>query len=332
MQEYYYREWFPWRTFILGKEGVLGLEIFITKDNETVQTTCFEKGCWVNLIDPTTEEIKTVTDLLDLSPEVLAYPLDAEERARIEYEDNYVLVLVDIPIKDAGHAPEFYTIPLGMIIAGDYFVTVCLRDTPILREFSAGIHKDFFTYKKTRFVLQILFSIASTYLKYLKQINKKTDETEKKLLESLRNKEFFTLLNLEKSLVFFTTSIKANEIVLEKLLRSKVIPMYQEDEDLLEDVIIENKQAIEMVHIYSSILSGMMDAFASVISNNLNIVMKLLTVVTIILAIPTMVFSFYGMNVNLPFQNAPYAFLFTLLLSTGLSVITLIYMLNRRIV
>jgi magnesium transporter len=205
-----------------------------------------------------------------------------------------------------------------------------LEDSPILKDFINGKVKEFFTFKKTRFALQILLVITSYYLRYLKQINKKTNEIERELHQSMKNKELYAFLALEKSLVYFMTSLKSDKVVLDKIFRFNYLKMYEEDKDLLDDVMIEITQAIEMADTYSSILSGMMDAFASVISNNLNIVMKYLTLVTIILSFPTMVFSFYGMNVDIPFQHSPHAFLITLLISVLLSALTTIIFWKRK--
>jgi magnesium transporter len=225
---------------------------------------------------------------------------------------------------------KFETIPMGLLIIGDYFVTVCLKEITTINSFKVKKIKDFYTYYKTRFTLQVLSGIAKEFLKHLRYIDKKSNEAEDSLHKSMRNKELFKLLDLEKSLVFFTTSLKSNEVVMEKLLRGKSLKMYEEDQDLLEDVIIENKQAIEMANIYSSILSGMMDAFASVISNNLNIVMKFLTSITIVMSIPTMVSSFFGMNVKLPFSpDNPFAFIYVLLLTVTISLAA-IYILSKR--
>jgi magnesium transporter len=221
------------------------------------------------------------------------------------------------------------TIPLGIVITEDHIVTTCLEDLSILHDFSQGKVKGLATFKKTRFVFQILYKNASLYLKYLREINKKTNEIELELHKSMRNQELIRLLNLEKSLVYFTTSLRSNELVMEKLLRSKTIKMYEEDQDLLEDVIIENKQAIEMADIYSNILSGMMDAFASIISNNLNIVMKFLAAITIVLALPTMVASFFGMNVPVPFQESPHGFVIAVGISTLLSAFGVMYLAKK---
>lgn len=200
-------------------------------------------------------------------------------------------------------------------------ITICLMDTPVLSNFKEGRVRNFWTYKKTRFILQILFRNASLYLQYLRIIDKKSDEVEKQLHISTKNQELIELLELEKSLVYFSTSLRGNELVLERLLKIEKIKQYPEDEELLDDVIIENKQAIEMSDIYSNILSGTMDAYASVISNNLNIVMKVLAVITIVMSIPTMIASFWGMNVPVPFADSPFGFFGLVGVSLVLTVI-----------
>ncbi|WP_279385260.1 magnesium transporter CorA family protein [Methanosarcina barkeri] len=174
-------------------------------------------------------------------------------------------------------------------------------------------------------------SNSKLYLQYLRHIDKASDKIESKLHKSLKNKELIQLLELEKSLVYFSTSLKSNEIVLEKILRSTPVKMYPDDTDLLEDVIVENKQAIEMANIYSNILTGTMDAYASVISNNLNIVMKFLTSVTIVLSVPTMVASFFGMNVDVPFENNPHAFVIIFIMTLFFSLILAITMLRKQL-
>ena len=222
---------------------------------------------------------------------------------------------------------------MGILMTEDVIFTVCLQETPVLSAFMDGRVRNFHTHMKTRFILQILYKNATWFLHYLRIIDKKSDEVEKELHHSSRNRELIELLELEKSLVYFTTSLRSNEVVLEKLLRSDRIKKYPEDEDLLEDVIIENKQAIEMANIYSGILSGTMDAFASVISNNLNIVMKFLASVTIVMSIPTMIASFYGMNVNtdgMPFAHSPFGFWGVILVSLVVSLIVVWIFIRKK--
>lgn len=309
------------------------IEYFVTNANMKLEKIDgIVKGCWINIVSPTEDEINMIGRELDIPFDFLKDPLDDEERSRIEKEDDKALIIADFPFMthdDVGF-PIYDTIPMGMIITNDHFITISLRETPILDDFKNNRIRGFFTNKKTRFALQILFSISSYYLKYLKQINKRTNEIERELHQSMKNKELYAFLALEKSLVYFTTSLKSNKVVLDKMLRLNHLKMYEEDKDLLDDVIIENTQAIEMADTYSSILSGMMDAFASVISNNLNIVMKFLTSITLILSFPTMVASIYGMNVNLPFQNSPYAFIIVMSMAVFLSSLTTIIFWKKK--
>ncbi len=297
------------------------IQIFKTEEGIVHQTDEIELNSWIALTDPTAAEILEIADHFRLDPDHLRAPLDEEERSRIEIEEDYSLVLVDIPSIEERSGKDWYvTIPLGIIMTDTNIITVCLEETPVLNAFMDGRVRDFHTYMKTRFILQVLYKNASLYLQYLRIIEKKSEVIEKKLHKSQKNQELIELLELEKSLLYFTTSLRSNEVVLEKLMRSEKIKKYSEDEELLEDVIIENKQAIEMANIYSGILGGTMDTFASVISNNQNLVMKFLTTVTIVMSIPTMISSFYGMNVNIagmPFAQNRYGFLIII----GISVL-----------
>ncbi len=281
----------------------------------------YKRGSWINMVNPSNEEINEVCTNIGIDKEFIVYALDYEEKARIDIEDDVVLFIIDIPILEKNSDGEMYTtMPIGMIVVrDDYFITVSLKDNKIIQDFEKANIKSFSTYKKSRFILQILYKNASYFLTYLKQINKETEIAEYVLKRSMKNKELLKLLSLEKSLVYFTTSLKSNEIVMEKTLRGKIIKLYEEDEDILEDAIIENKQAIEMSRIYSDILNGTMDAYASIISNNLNGVMKFLTSITIVLSIPTMLSSFWGMNVSVPMQDSPFGFIIILVLSIVLA-------------
>lgn len=277
----------------------------------------FKKGSWINLINPTDQEIEHVCNSINIDQEFIRYALDYEEKARIDIEEDNTLFIIDVPIIEKNDDQLVYTtMPIGMIIVrDDYFLTVSLSENKILNPFEENKVKDFATYMKSRFIFQILYNNASTFLNYLKQINREIELTENELKNSLKNKELLKLLSLEKSLVYFTTSLKSNELVMEKTMRGKILKLYEDDEEILEDAIIENKQAIEMSKIYSDILSGTMDAYASIISNNLNVVMKFLTSITIILSIPTMIASFWGMNVALPLQNNILGFIIIVVIS-----------------
>lgn len=294
------------------------LEIFKTAENgDFTRLENIEKDCWVSLTAPSPKELEEVAGMTGVELDALRAALDEEEKARIELEDNYHLILVDSPeieteLVDEVERKRYTTMPLAIITAKDIVITVTLRETPILQYFKTGKIKDFFTYKKTRFIMQVFYKVATVFLQYLRVINRESDRLEDKLKESQRNLEIMEMHELEKALVYFTTAIRSNETVFEKLLRTEKVKRYPEDEDLLEDVIIENRQALEMANIYSGILNSTMDTFSSILSNNLNNVMKALATLTIVLSIPTMIASFYGMNVPLPGQNQPYGFLFVL--------------------
>ena len=291
----------------------------------------YKRGSWINMVNPSNEEINEVCTNIGIDKEFIVYALDYEEKARIDVEDDIVLFIIDIPILEKNSEGEMYTtMPIGMIVVrDDYFITVSIKENKIIQDFEKANMKSFSTYKKSRFILQILYKNASYFLTYLKQINKETEIAEYALKRSTRNKELLKLLSLEKSLVYFTTSLKSNEIVMEKTLRGKIIKLYEEDEDILEDAIIENKQAIEMSRIYSDILNGSMDAYASIISNNLNGVMKFLTSITIVLSIPTMMASFWGMNVPVPMQDSPFGFVIILALSIIFAVLCMWWLKKR---
>jgi magnesium transporter len=289
-----------------------------------------QKDCWVRVSNPTPAECEFLSKRLGIPPQFLTDPLDIDERARIEIDEGVTLVIVRIPYFDKENVDiPYMTIPLGVIFTDDCIVTVCAKYVEGFLDYVVTKMKNFSSENKGRFLLQIFSRMALLYLSYLRDINKRTDIIEGELHKSLRNVELIKLLNLEKSLVFFATSLRSNEFMMERLQKTG-IRMTEDDRDLLDDVIIENKQAIEMANIYSNILSGMMDAFASVINNNLTLVMKFLTSVTIIFMIPTFVSSTYGMNVRLPFQNSAHAFLIVTGISLILSLTGVVIFWRRR--
>lgn len=308
-------------------------KIYKTLETGLEKLEAFEEGAWINLINPTPQEINEISEQFDIENNHILSALDEEERARIEVDDNCTVIIVDVPIKEVeGGGGDYATIPMTIILGDKFIITACLKNVQLLDDFSSGKVKGFFTYKKTRFILQMLYKNASYFLQYLRQIDRMSHKIEQELHKSMKNKELIQLLDLEKSLVYFTTSLRANEIVLEKMMRMENIKQYPEDKDLLEDVIIENKQAIEMANIYSNILSGTMDAFASVISNNLNIVMKTLTSITIVMSVPTMIASFWGMNVAVPFGNSgPLAFIGIVGASVGLTFLLAMVMIKKKL-
>ena len=293
------------------------LKIFKSLESGPLQTLTLktlEKGAWINIIDPTPYELKVVSNLTEVEPDFLRSALDDEERSHTDVEDNSVMVLTNVPVMRG--QDSYDTLPLAIILTADYFITVCLEDTPVLSEFNENTAKLFRTFKKTRFLFQILYKSATFYLRYLRQINKHSDAIELNLRRSMENSDILRLLELQKGLTYFSAALRSNGAVLDKLLRLRsnqsltpIIKIYEEDEDLLEDVIIENKQAREMVELYNKILARMSDTFSSIISNNQNLVMKFLAAMTIILAIPTVISSFFGMNVPVPLADDSTAFL-----------------------
>ena len=293
------------------------------------------EGCWVSMIHPSESEILDISQKFSIDADDLKSALDTDERSRLAYEDNYTMVLVNIPTIEEDTEKELYdTIPLSIFISKKIIITVCMEDSPVLRSFVEGRVRDFNTAMKSRFMMQILYRTASLYLQYIRNIEKQSEVLEINLHKSTQNSALFELLKLEKSLVYFTTSLRSNEVVMEKLFRNDRFKKYPEDEELLEDVIIENKQAIEMANIYSGIINGMTNAFASVISNNLNTVMKTLAIVTIVLSIPTMIFSAYGMNVasaGMPFADSPFGFLIIVAASLVLGLLVTIFFTKNKL-
>lgn len=279
--------------------------------------------CWIDLIAPTQDEIDKVANRTGVEKELIMKLLDTEELPRVEQEDNATLIVIDIPYLEEEGEHKYKTYPLGIIITNNnYIITVTVKKTLMLNDFKRNKVKDFRTAKKTRFLIQILLKSASSYLKALKEVNHDIEAKEKVLKKSTENKDLVELLETEKTLVYFMTSLKANDAVLEKLAKGIVLPLYEGDLDLLEDTIIENKQAIEMAGIYRDILSSITDTYATIISNNLNIAMKFLAAATIVLSIPTMISSFLGMNVSLgPIENANNAFIIVVLIAVVVSLI-----------
>ena len=279
-------------------------------DGTLKKITSLEPGCWVNIIAPSQEELLLISKKTGVPLEFLRAPLDDEETSRIEIEGDFILIIVDIPFTEMeDNSLTYDTYPLAIIHTKNELITVCLKNSKVLTDFSSNKVRNFYSFKKSRFILQILNRFSTYYLLYLRQIDKKSIMIEKRLHKSMKNRELVQLHSLSKSLVYFSTSLKSNEITLEKMLKLDVIQRYEEDKDVLEDVIIENKQAIEMTDIYSNILGSTMDFFASVISNNLNIVMKVLASVTILMSTLTVISGIYGMNFDyLPLLHHPYGF------------------------
>lgn len=289
----------------------------------------FVNGCWVNVIDPTAEEIRQLEEW-GVYPDYVQYSLDIDEMARAERDEGYTFILLRIPF-DNGAAADipYITLPLGIILLNNCVVTICKQENEVIRALQNGKYRGLKTAKRYRFTLYILLETATRYLTLLRQINKTTEVIEDRLQQSTRNRELLELLKYQKCLTYFATALRSNEVMMERLRRMQMFNQYEEDQDLLEDVLTENQQAIQMVNIASEVLAALMDAFASVISNNLNVIMKILAALTIALNIPTIIASFYGMNVALPWQENHFAYLYIFALSILLTALAM-YIFYKR--
>lgn len=288
------------------------------------------KGCWINLEKPTEQEIKNIAMTVDIDEQLLRYPLDLAEKAHIDTEDTEVLIVVDAPVTeiDENDKKSYVTMPLGMIVVRDeIFITISPVKIDVVESILTNNKVNYIqTDKKSRFVFQILYGIAQDYIRYLTYISKDLDKFEKHMEKSMRNKELLNMMSFEKTMIYFSASVKANQVVLEKLNKGKSIKLYEEDEDILEDTLIENRQAIEMIQTYSEILNGIVDMFGTMVSNNLNTVMKILTSITIIISIPTMIASFFGMNVTFPFDTSKGGFYPVVFVSIVVTLLTTLFL------
>jgi magnesium transporter len=310
------------------------IRIFKTEDGAMHEKEEMQPGCWIALTNPTASEILEIADACQIDPDHLKAPLDEEERSRIEAEDEYTLILVDIPAIEIRHDQRTYTtIPLGIILTQDIIVTVCTEDTPVLQNFVRSRVKEFSTKKKLRFVYQILYRTAAIYQANLRIIDKRRTEIEERVGSDTDDSDLINLHELESTLVYFATSLRANGVVLDRLTRYKRLEQYPEDKELLDDVIVENRQAIEMTTIYRDIINGTRELMSSLLDNRLNNVMKYLTSITIVMAIPTVISGIYGMNVNenwMPFANTPHGFLIICIITLLICVITMLFLRKKK--
>ena len=313
------------------------LEISKTQDDGSLKTLSLNEavsGSWFNLVNPTREEIQQVSLVLGLDESFLNNSLDADELSRMDFEDGNLLIITNVPVMD--DEGNFDTLPLGLIFTPESVITVCSHENKIINSFNSDTAKFFDTRHKANFMLSILFRAAKFYLRYLNIINKQTENIEDSLKKTTHNKALFQLMEIQKSLVYFTTALKDNQLVLQKLLRmvhtenlQRILKFTEDDIDMLEDVIIENKQASEMVEMHRTILESMMDCMASIINNNLNLVMKFLAAITIIMSIPTMIGSFWGMNVPMPFGENHFGFFIVITISVIATCIAAFFF-NRK--
>lgn len=287
--------------------------------------------CWINMINPSQEELQRISVLLGVPLDYLTDPLDADERARIEYEDGVLLLVIRVPLENEGDARVPYlTLPIGVVITPTAVITVCRSSHDLVTALLNGRTRIVDTAERMRFAIHLMQRTSLMYLHCLKDINRRSDIIEQRLQASTRNQELIDLLGIEKSLVYFATSLKANDIIMDKVLRMRSVQLNEDESDLLEDAITENRQAIGMTNIYSDILSGTMDAFASIISNNMNTVMKFLTGFTIIMMIPNIISGIYGMNIPLPFQAEAHAFSIVSAITAGACVLAWLVFVKKR--
>ena len=276
-----------------------------------------EKNMWIHLVAPTNEEIIKISKITNLNEEVLLSVMDEEESARLDDDDDFTLIVLDIPVS----ADNFYeTYPFAIIYNNDFYVTICKKEIKLV-DLMLKKFKKIEPHKHVRLTLQIMYRIASNYIYTLKVLDSIRNKIEKKLYDSMKNNELLDLMTLNKSLVYFSTSLNANKIVLSKVKKLPEYKKYEDDFELMEDVEVENNQAIEMCTIYRNIVEGMMNAFSSIISNNLNVVMKVLAIITLIISIPTLIASLFGMNVKVPFGNNELGFFIIIGISIILSLV-----------
>ena len=296
------------------------LTIYKTTEQGLETLDSMANGTWVKVIDPTPDEIQKLVNW-GIDVDYINYSLDFDEMARMERDDEFTFILIRIPHSQPDTDVPYITIPLGIMIRGNTIVTICRYDKEMFKVLANGKYRLLKTSKRYRFALYIFLETATRYLTHLREINRMTEAIEDQLQKSTRNREVLELLKYQKSLTYFATALRSNEVMMERVQRTQIFNYYEDDQDLLEDVLTENQQAIQMTNINTEILSSMMDAFASIISNNLNGVMKVLAALTIILNLPTLVAGFYGMNVTLPFGTHPFAFLTVIGIAIALTAI-----------
>ena len=300
------------------------MKIYRTQDKQLTRVEDMSEGAWICLTSPTDEEVRRVAATLDIEPTDIVAATDPEESARISLEDGYTVIIVDIPIKVDGASEGVYTtIPLGILLTQELIVTVCSADTAVVGDFAACRVKGFSTRKKMRFVYQLLYRAATMYQQELRLIDRRRQAIEKNLAGELKDSDLMELHALESTLVYFATSLRANATVLDRLTRYKRLEQYPDDRELLDDVIVEIRQAIEMTSIYRDDIKGTRELFSSILDNRLNNAMKYLTSITLLMAVPTVISGLYGMNVQsdgMPFSNTTAGFAIVLALTLALCV------------
>src|SRR5215207_5349500 len=306
---------------MISREEAAMLTIYKTTEHGLEQLDSMANGAWVKAVDPTPEEIQQLVTW-GIDADYINYSLDLDEMPRMERDKDYTFILIRIPHSQPESDIPFITIPLGIMIKGNTIVTICRYDKEMFKVLANGKYRLLKTGKRYRFALYIFLETATRYLTHLREINRMTESIEDQLQKSTRNREVLELLKYQKSLTYFATALRSNEVMMERVQRTQIFNYYEDDQDLLEDVLTENQQAIQMTSIATELLSAMMDAFASIISNNLNAVMKVLAALTIIISLPGTVGTFFGMNVPLPLsETSPWSFLSILGISIALAAV-----------
>ena len=310
-------------------------QLFLSTALDFNEIDTFEPGAWINLVNPSQEESAQVADRFGIDIADLRAPLDVEETSRIAVEDDYTLIIVDVPTYEERNNKSYYvTIPLGIIVTDNAVITTCIEKLTLFDNFFNHRVRNFYTFMKTRFVFQILYRNAELELTALRSIDRQSDKLEAEMENATRNEQLIDMMELEKSIVYLKASLKMNERIVKKLSgNASSLKKYIEDEDLLEDTLIETQQAIEMATIYENVLNAMTETSAAIISNNQNTIMKTLALMTMALDIPTVIFSAYGMNFQnnwLPLNDKPYAFWYVVLIAAGLSLMVVAYFIRKK--
>lgn len=310
-------------------------QMFLSTALEFKEINTFEPGAWINLVNPSQEESVSLAEQFNIDITDLRAPLDLEETSRISVEDDYTLIIVDVPTYEERNNKSYYvTIPLGIIVTDNAVITTCLQELTLFDNFFNRRVKNFYTFMKTRFVFQLLYRNAELFLTALRSIDRQSDRIEAELENATRNEQLINMMELEKSIVYLKASLKFNERIVKKLSSStSSLKKYIEDEDLLEDTLIETQQAIEMAGIYENVLNAMTETTASIINNNQNTIMKTLALMTMALDIPTVIFSAYGMNFQnnwLPLNGLPHAFWYIVFIAAAMSLSVVFYFFRKK--
>lgn len=320
----------------IEKDGAAMYKIYSMEDGYLKETDELKEDVWINMQQPTMDESCKIANYYKIDFDDIIAALDDEESSRISVEDNYTIILVDVPINETRNEKRAYTtIPLEIILLDNSVITICAEETSVIHAFTNKIIRDFTVKKKMRFIYQIIYRAALEYQSCLRNIDRRRTVIEEKAVKKETDEgDLIELHELESNLVYFETSLNANRVVLDKMVRNSRIKQYQEDMELLEDVIIENSQAVEMANIYKDIIHGSRDLISTIINNQLNDTMKYLTIITVVMAIPTVISGLYGMNVDtggMPFAHTDTGFGIITFLIMCICILALIFMKKRRI-